>query len=517
MSGSSKKIAGVLIILLGVCAGAYVFGLPMLESQQAERIAAAIKALPGNFTAEDVKVGFFDKKVTIKGLKGKPALGAGILYDVEIGQLELQGVNLEAGSKPGVAPIAQFVKVTDSNFKSSIQVQGLEQSFSSSSTCKEMSITGLKGDLTALMALGPLPTLPLEPNEQDLRDYIKATNAMMVALSTFHIERGDFKQQTFELGPPVPLKGGIDSGAYADVSVTKCGPMEMLGLKMSVLNSETLRVEKISLQGISSPDLFSLEMDPENPDAYGKGMLAAFAANPMRINGLLFEKMWIKPMTPEAATIESSKIDIELGPEKIAFVKEVKNLNLPVSVYGMFGREGMMFASVHKQPLLINGNLDVLLNQKDGKGEILIKKAQVSENALGNVSLTGELPFEGEGGSLESLLKEGGVFSLKSAALELEDKSIVETFLTMQLRQGGAGQAPISVATLRSGMVDAIMAEAALQTSADRKLIMEGFAKLVGAPGKLTVSVTPSQPVAFDDLEDGEQELNAKVEYSPAK
>lgn len=520
MSGSSRKIAVVLLGLLAICAVGYFFVLPMLEARQSEKVAAAIKAMPGGFTADDVKVGFFNKKVTIKGLKGNPDLGPDIKYEVELGQVELEGVNLEAGSKPGVTHLADSLNIQDCNLRSTVSVEGLGQPISTSAFCKEMTARGISGDLSAVLAIDSLPQLPIRPTPEEAQAYFAAAHRMMTAFATFHIdhmEAGDYR-----ISSPAPLNftASMDKLSYSDFNMMKMGHIEVKGIKGGAFGNEVVNIEKLSLQGMVMPDIFTPQLSIEDPDAYSRAMLEAFTKTPLAVRGLVIEKLSIKPMTPEAVTLDRLQYDMELGPEKIVVTKEVNNFVMPVSVYSAISYQAAAFGRVHNKPLVFNGSVDIVGSQKDGKGDLALKTVRLDEDNLGSVAVKGELPFVGKGEGLEGLLEYGPAFFLKSAELELEDKSGVETFLGMQLQQlsrGSAEPLPISAATLRSGLVDAIKAEAAKEASPDRKRVIEGFARLVEAPGKLKVSVTPSQPVSVDSLAGGGGELNAQVEYSPAK
>ena len=533
MSGSSKKVVGVLVVLAVICAGAYFFVVPRLEAQQGEKVAEFIAKLPGKFTAGEVTVGFFDKKVTIKDLKGKPDPGAGTVYDIHVDLVELEGVNLDAGVKPGAVRLADSIVIQGFKETMAVQMPELGQPIIVNLSCQEMVFKGVSGDLAQLLALNKLPSLPQQPTEEELQNHLNIFNVMMSALGTIHIDRFEAKKYAFDMPTPLAISGTINALSYSDASITKIGSMLLDDLKVSALNNEILSIAKMSCQGMIIPDMFSLKIDPKNPEQYGKEVLAAFAKTPMVLKDFALEKVSVKPMTPEAVTLDRVEYDLEIGPEKILFNKDVKNLVIPVSVYSQLGGEAAMFGAVHKKPLEFDGTVDLQVNQKDGNGDALLKNLQVVESNLGNVLVSGEIPFVGRGEGFEGLLKNGAAFLVKSATMTIEDKSGLETLLAAQVQQMGGlidedksdldalldeqeQQLPFSVATLRSGIVDALRAEAA-QAATDRKKIIEGFAQLVGAPGKLTISVAPEQPVPVDDIYAEGVALNAKVEYIPAK
>ena len=518
MSGSSKKIAGVLVVLAAICAGTYFFVVPKLEAQQGEKVAEFIANLPGEFTAGEITVGFFDKKVTIKDLKGKVDLGPGSTYDIHMDLAEVEGMNPDAGVKSGAMRLADSLVIQGLKQTSRIQMPELGQPVIVNVSCQKMAFKGVSGDLAQMRALYKLPVLPLQPTEEELQNYLDELNVLMSALGTIHIDKFEAKKYAFDLPTPLAIFGTVNALSYSDASITKVGSMLLDDLKVSALNNEILSIAKMSCQGMILPDIFSLTLDPKNPEQYGRDVLAAFVKSPMILKDFVLEKMSFKPMTPEAVTLDRVGYDLEVGPEKMVFNKDVKNLVIPVSVYSQFGGEAAMLGAVHKKPLVFDGAVDIQVNQKDGQGDVLLKSLQVVESNFGNVFVSGEIPFVGRGEGLEGLLDNGAEFLLKSATMTIEDKSGLETFLAAQVQQmSGLSSEPLpfSAATLRSGIVDSLRAQAA-QGSPDLRKMLEGFAQLAGAPGKLTISVVPEQLVPVDSVYAEDVSLNAKVEYTPA-
>lgn len=521
MSAVSKKVAvGIIGLLVLLAAGGYV-GISMLESDQEKKVAEMIGKIPGEFKADSIGVSFFSKKVTIKGLKGTYSPMPQSPQKIEVGTLVVQGINLEAGSKPGVMHLADTVDFSDLVMEGESMFPGPQPvKMKSRASVKSGIFKGIKGDLAAFSQLGPLPTPPQNPNDEEGMAYLNAISGHITVYSTFHIDLLESVDYTFSIDEPFAISGRTAKVSYKDFSLLDYGPISVEKLSIDYKNNNVASVERVGIEKITFPDMFSGKSNVTTLDAYAEEVLEAFRKKPMVMKGLSVEKLVAKPFNaPAPVTLDKMVLSIEYGPEKLVWQKKVDSLVLPAFLLAALDPSFARALEFHQESFEFDSALDMVLTAKDGSGNTQIKTLAVAEKNLGNVAFNLEMPLMGEGKNIPGLFKNNTNFFLKSFGMVLEDKGLVELALKTQARGVAQGGQPVDTAVFRQGLASLATNSGNRFSSPDIKRIFEGLAKLAMAPGKLTVSVNPPQPVNIDDLTRPslQMELNAKVDYEAAK
>ena len=517
MSGSSKKIAGILILLLLVLGGVGYFAvLPMLEKQVAEKVAAAIDALPGDLKADDIQVSLLGKKVTISSLRGNTTYIDGSDMYIDIARVVCSGPNVDAGKTPGVTPIAGELYFTDLKVQMKTDVEGLEQALQQDSQIREMRLTGLRGDVAAIsLAASGMA-----------RDQKTQLGQMVDAMLSIHMDslegKGYINRTSSAFGPMV---ASLDSFSYKDFSPLKSGPMEAKNFKLNAFNSDLLTIDLITSKAGQVPNIFNAMFTSEiDPEAGLREMIDVFSRDTLALDGITVEKLSFKLMTEEPLTLAKGTINLRMNADKIVFQHSLDGLVIPAELYRKASPEADQFARQYDNALDINASMDIEVHQKNGSGDIFVKNLQVTDKNLGSASVSAELLFKGRGDSLEDLMNEGADLFLKSSRTELEDLGFMQVFYAVQFasmeRFNMLGDSLKTPADLRALKSRSALEEAAAAEDADQKRVLEGLAKLLAAPGKLVVSLNPTQPVDMDTLAEGgnsKTQLNSSVEFTPAQ
>lgn len=517
MSGSSKKIAGILILLLLVLgAVGYFTVLPMLEKQVAEKVVAAIDALPGDLKADDIHVNLLGKKVTISSLRGNTTYIDGSDMYVDIAQVICSGPNVDAGKTPGVSPIADEVYFTDMKVQMKTSIEGSEQVLQQDSQIKEMRLTGLRGDVAAISLA----------SSGMAKDQKAQLGQMLDAMLSIHIEFLEGKEYLSRTSSAFgPMIASLDSFSYKDFSTLSSGPMEAKNFKLNAFNSDLLTIGLMTSKAGHVPNIFNAMFTSEtDPEAGLKEMIDIFSRDTLALDGITVEDLSFRLMTEAPLTLAKGTINVRVNTDTVEFQHNLDGLVIPAELYRKASPEADQFARQYDNPLDIDASVSIEVHQKDGSGDILVKSLQIADKKLGSATISADLLFKGHGDTLEDLLVEGADLFLKSSRTELEDLGFMQVFYAMQFASmerfnmlDDSLKTPSDLRTLKSRST---LEEAAAISDADQKRVLEGLAKFLATPGKLVVSLNPSQPVDMETLAEGgtsKIQLNSTVEFTPAQ
>ncbi len=145
MSGSGKKIAGVVVVLLVLAAAGAFVGVPMWEKEQARKVEAALAALPGGIKAESVEVSLWKQGATLRGVSGSLPYPGG-LSTFSASEMTVNGLNPAAPKSSGV------VKVLDSAAFRGVTIKSTLGKLETTERVESGSMGALSGDLSALAA-----------------------------------------------------------------------------------------------------------------------------------------------------------------------------------------------------------------------------------------------------------------------------------------------------------------------------------------------------------------------------
>jgi hypothetical protein len=372
----------------------------------------------------------------------------------------------------------------------------------------------------ATAAMPPDPAQDL-PDAQSLAK-LKTILALLSALGMDQMVLSKYTTKTSYPNEQLELSTTMERMEYNDVSLLHYGPMLGNTLVTSIANVLTLRIEEFSTDGMKLPDIVALAaLDPATTD-YGREIMVALTRQPLVISGLTLEKTTLE-MPPVKAELGKFALDLEFGTARLLWRQELDGLLLPPQLYAMFNQDAALFAADYKKPLMLDGVVDIAIEQAAGKGELTIKEFSLSERDLVDCGLKASLPFTGKGEGLEGLLREGPEVFLRSATARLEDKGLLEALLHMQysVMQAKKMLPPDSTtATLRQSVLASLRPLSQLQgITPDLQKIVLGLMKLVEAPGILDVQLTPTEPVNLEQLlmQGGKLPLGADVRYTPGQ
>ena len=516
MSEPSKKSPALLIglVMVALVAVGGYFYVSSKQKEEAQRLQAWIK--DNGFSADSVKVGFFDKSAVITGLKGTRSylLGSTITLDVE--SATLSGANMDALTSNGVVPIAD--SLTFQNLKAVIDQPaqpGSMIAMKQETTVKSFTMTKFRGDVAATAK--EIDTLDLPAMTGTPEEMLKnqaALARLFKVLFTYHV--GSLSMMGYEnrvdIGLPTPIVTSVDSYESKDVGVLASGGSTMRNLKINFMNQEMLKIGAIEASKVSFPDIFTPLFSMSTPfgaEADPLPMfLEALEKEPLVVRGFVLKDVSGKAMIPESITLKSLKLDVELNSEKLVVQKSVEDLVIPPSYYRHSGGAAAMFAQAYGKPLNISGSADILGTQKDGKAELQVKNSKLEEKELGSITVNLDTVFSApDADTLQKLLESSDPDGLlKSARFIIVDKKAIETVLAAQfkLMQAAAGsgeQAIKSVDDLRAMSAAEIRQEAAGESNPDKKAVLEGVTKLMERSGTLTINMAPETPQPLDFMD----------------
>jgi len=502
-----KTILGTFagLVLVAALAGYFIL-VPHLEKQYADQVAVAIDALPGELTADSIKAELLGGKVTILGLNGPTTYIDGSEVHVDVERITLSGLNYSALKEPGVARVADGIEAVDGTIQVQTGVEGMEQALSQNITFEKIALNDLTGDVLALSEL--------------MRSDASRTQIIdcLAGFSIGHAQASGYSNEADSIVGPMTMS--MESFNARNMSLLSTGESAWTDIRITVVGTEFLSIGRMGLANCSVPNFFAPLFEAQEngtEEDLGEEIIALMEKTPFVFNGLTLEDISFKFMRPEALTVSKIFTDVYVAADRFSVKKRVEKLSVPVDLYRNLSLEAAQFAEYYAKPLLLDGSLVLDVTQKDGKGDILLKECTVSDPALAFLSLTLDMPYESE--SVDRLFAEGADVLLRKGAIVLEDKGFLanlfagefEAIKAFGLEEEGLNSAEV----MRAYAVQLLRSEAEKVDNDFRKSGLEGLAQLVEAPGRLSISVSPDQPVRMDIETDAN--LNAKVEYEAAQ
>lgn len=515
MSASAKKILAAVAGLLGIAAlVAYFVFIPQQEKKYEGAIAAFIDALPGDLTAESIRVDFLRNAAEIRGLRGNTAYIADSEMHVDIASVRLSGLNFGLEHKAGVNALADSLSAANGSIQTTMKMEGLDSPITQNIKFNSFEIQAIKGDFSAARR----EILSEETSLERKLDIAASFSAGPVRIR-------DYTTST-DMGAGLgSIETSMDSFEAKQYSLLSTQKAVLENMRISAMNMEFLALARLSLASFSMPNILlplAENMENENVEVLGKAILGKIAQSPIVLRGLVLEGLRFQPMLPEAVNMKRWSMDVEASDKKLAVRQKVEGFVLPPSLYGPLSPETAQFSAFYKKALDIDLRLDAELTQKSGGGaEVALKDLFIQDKNLASAQIRADLldatPMDSVYGLFDS-----GALALKKGELVLEDKALLENLLQAEITARGKGQRPEEqsselIAMLREKSAQSLLEEAATESDA-AKALAEGLARLIKEPGRLRIACNPAAPFALSLLDPSALEgLGATVEFSPAK
>lgn len=510
-----KKILGIFACLAVIAALAgYFVVIPQMEEKQAAQVAAFIEGLPGDLKAGSIKVGLLDSKVEVLGLKGDTKYIDGSDMSVDVERIVIAGVNFSAGE--GVAPLVgeavfQNVKLRITTLLPPMGVElppEMNKPIVQNLALADMTVKGLSGDY------GRLRAAVKADSRKDMFDCLGSTFAVA------EFSANGYANQLDSLVGPVSMS--MKSLSARNAGLLKSGPASCEDLRMSMLGSEVMRIGGMTIASCSMPNVYPALIEAQEQGDYEAMSRALFSAKDgaFVVEGMAMRDIYFKLLLPDPLTINGLGMDFSLAANRLAFKQDVKGMTIPASMYRNLSMEIAQFADYYGQALDIDAVIDADLRWEPGRADMVFNRLSAEDKNLGAGSLSATLYATGEGDSVEEFMDGDAAPYLVKADLMLEDKALLANVFGGEFEAikafGLTGEGMESPEDLRRQAVALFEAQLAEMKTEDQTMVAEGLIKLLKAPGRLAVSLSPEAPAALDGLEEGDSALNAKVVFTPA-
>lgn len=502
-------IAVALAVLLGL--GGYFVVLPRIAQENEERIAAIIASLSSELQAESIKVDLLGGTATITGLKGSATYIDGSDMNVDIKEIVARGINYTAGSGTGAVKLADGLSFAGVKLHMVTSAEGLGQAIEQDISIESIALKDIQGDIASLTAL--------------LRDKAPRS-AVTEVLPSFTIGSIESKKHVSSIGTMLgPVTMSVDGFSSGSTSVVRTENAVWENFTMQAFGSDVFSADSLGIAEMTAPNYLSLLSSAEeldDPAAFGPMFLANLKEAPIVIKGLFMDHVSCKLLDPQPLTLLRVDFDLSLGADVLSLKKVVKDLRIPVGIYRAASPEAMQFAAFYDKPLELSAELDFAITREDGKGVMRLKKAWIEDPALGAASASLDMFFEGQGDSLLAMLDAGpGDVYLEKGEGALEDRGLLENYFAGEFKalqeHNLTGESIKGPDDLRGMIVALVREEAAGAANPDQKALLEGLVQLLAAPGTLSMSVAPEQPVKVDGARGLEGPVNIAVEYRSAQ
>jgi len=511
MALSGKKILGfgsILLVIAVLLAGYFIY-LPKQQKLLEDDIALFIDSLPGDLAADSIKVNVLGNSAEIHGLRGTTKYMFDSEMVVDVGSITLKGVNLNLGKEKGVSKVADALSLADAAMKVTYKVEGLPQPMTQDITLKSVTMENIHGDCSNFGELfGDAPL-------QRKLDIGASFSAGPVKMKNYVVS---------SLTAMGPVTISIESCEVKESSLLAVKDAVWENIRGTAMNTEIVGLDRMTLESMHLPDFFASfveAMEKQDFDAMGAAILEKIEQDPLILKGLVLEGYRVQLMAMEPVAIKKLALDLEASAKKFVFQNTLEQFTVPQSIYGISSIEAAQFSAFYNKPLVFDLRLNAELTQNDGApAEIRIKDFALQEQNLASLQASGDVINSDAIKHVFALFDSDGPAALKNAKMVLEDKALVETLFQSELKaQAGATDAnPLpSTDAMREQAAQNLLA-AAGPANPEQAALLEGLVKLLRAPGKLVITMSPETPVelsARGGLKEGA--WGTTVEYTPAQ
>lgn len=503
-----KTILGTLagLVLVAALAGYFIF-VPHFEQQYADQVAQGIDGLPGELKAESIRVQLLAGTVEILGLKGPTTYIDGSDMFVDVERIAISDLRFSAFAKPGATKVADSVEVVNGTVMVRSLVEGLEEGVTQNITFSRVQLDDVRGDVHALLLLRESRA----PGSQIM--------GCLTGFSIGHARCEGYSNVTSSVFGPMSIT--VERFSSKNVSLLSTGEGSWENVRFSAFGSELLDIGRVGLEHCAVPNFYVLlfeALETGSEEDLGAKLFALMEKDPFVFEGLTLEDSSFVFLQPEPLTAKKIRIDAHIAADGLRLRKKAERLSVPTGMYRNLSLEAAQFADYYGKPLLLDGSLDLDITHKDGKGDIHLKEYTLSDPALVFVSLALDLPYQSDG--LDALLDQGADLYLRKGSAVLEDKGFLANLFAGEFEAikafGMEGEGMNSPEELRGQVALAVRGQVEETDNADLKRVLEGLVRLLEAPGKLTVTLNPDQPVLLDLESDSLPPLHATVEYNAA-
>ena len=473
------------------------------DAENKKKIEAQLARLPGSHNATVVVKG---DTLTITGFKADiPYAGMGV-NRITLEELSAEGVDFDAAAKAGVVPVAK--KVSFKNYTSSMEFSsgaGLGGSGSATSVVGLMSLTGLQIDAGAFdKALGT-------PAAGDKAEKPVALPDLIAALMTFKAESSVFQNYRVDMNLGiVSITMSMDKGTSGAMTMLSWKDMSLENFKATAFGSEVFSLGKWTIKNFSVPDIVTPAMkqvygsaDPKADPfaasaAYEHDLAEAFKKSPIIVQGMVMEDMKVRPMTNEPLTLKKVSLDIEFSQNKLILKKDVEGFVIPPSVYGK-GLEGRALAKLYGKPFELSGAVDFEA-VKDGEGgRIAVNSLRLADKNLGGLDFSLKGAFPQGNKEVPAVPESGDDVRLNKLDLTLKDAGALDLIFGLLAEEEKGYNPSATKESTRAEIIGSLTPKEG--DGAAKRQIIDAFSKFLSGSGTFSLSMAPSFPVTFDELE----------------
>lgn len=499
-----KKIFAILALALFVCAvGGYFALMPGIKEKQAEKVAAFLQDLPGDFKAERIAVEPLVGNVILYGFSGHIPYFEGAVLSFTVDEVLFKGLDPDA-AKGGVALLVKGIRAREARYVIESRALGAENPLREEVRAAMLTLDGVHGDFGSI--------LNCARTKAPAADYLRAAGSFSIdslAVTGYSSEA--------DVPPTGVVRAEVGGFTIRQAQLFGTGKAVWEDLRLSFDGRELLRLDLVTLESSSIPNLLEPLLALEaggSEDALLAEYLAVMEREALILKNLEFKNLrYGSPDSGKPLTAARLGLDLDASTSVILVKAALEDLVIPPEYYRLIGNNAAALALAHAADLNVSGGLDVDIRHRGGEGEITVKSLSLADKNLGSLRGTAALAFDGRGDAEH--FDSGVDFLLQRAEVVLEDRTFVDAYLKMTFADQGALDAA-RLKLMRGHLAQGVRADAAAASSPDEAGLLQGVADILAAPGRLSVTLEADAPLPLP--EDGTwlpQGMRARVAYEP--
>lgn len=322
------RVAVVTLIVsaISICAGC--FSDPAKDAENKKKVEALLARLPEGWKA-DIEVK--GDTVTIRNFTGKWIVWDTATFDVAFGELVAEKVNFDAPGTPDGAPVVG--KITLKNLRDGLS--WLQFSFSYSHSLGKLELNSPHGDFAGLLAV--------IDGKAEPDTLLKTAKFWKIGPVTLENEVLDYSYAYFG------VTSKLESASLASASLLRWEGFEAKKLSVMSLGAEVTAIDSYGFKLIEFPDILEpIAREQQQKEAEGatvdserldrettQELLALMRATPVRLEGLVYNNLRIRPMTTDPIRVGKLSFDLFISPDKLQMDLLGKDLEVPTAALAL--------------------------------------------------------------------------------------------------------------------------------------------------------------------------------------
>ncbi len=309
-----------------ICAGC--FSDPAKDAENKKKVEALLARLPEGWKAEiEVK----GDTVTIRNFTGKWTVDGAANAELAFDELVAEKVNFDAPGTPDGAPVVG--KITLKNLRDGLS--WLQLGFSYSHSLGKLELNSPRGDFAGLLAV--------VDGKAEPDTLLKTANSWKTGAVKLEREMLDYSYSYFG------VTSKLESVSLASASLLRWEGFEAKKLSVMSLGAEVVAIDSYGFKLIEFPDIVGFieraerekkaegaSFDPEQIELENlRELLALMRATPVRMEGLAYNNLRIRPMTNDPIHVGKLSFDLFLSPDKLQMDILGKELEVPSAVFAL--------------------------------------------------------------------------------------------------------------------------------------------------------------------------------------